>query len=143
LFMVGAFQVACIGPQCVGFSDPVCHDFLSSQDLCAGVACSTAALPAARQGTPSENVKPMANQHKNLHYVSRTLLQVIFTMHVFCLPSALHKCTASPYCAPDAMLACLVASNRMNNTQSCAAATKSQFTYLRSEHKLLLYTPIA
>jgi len=57
-----------------------------------------------------------------------TLLQVIFIMHVFCLPSGLHKCPAPLYCASNAMFACLVASNRMNNTQSCAP-TKTTFIF--------------
>jgi len=59
LYVVGALRVACIGLQCVGFSDAVYHGVLEQARY---VQWSrAAALPTARQGTPCDDVKPAAN----------------------------------------------------------------------------------
>ncbi|KIM63747.1 hypothetical protein SCLCIDRAFT_116701 [Scleroderma citrinum Foug A] len=63
LYAVGALRVACIGLQCVGFSDVVYHGVLEQARYVqwAQSAGRQVALPTARQDTPSDDVKPAAN----------------------------------------------------------------------------------
>lgn len=118
------------------------HSFSNSRQVCNGPGWSLACSTAALQDIPTVTVSSLWRTNTRARHVSRilydaTLPQIrpsVFTIHVFCLLSGLHRWPAPLYCVSGYRV-CLVARNRINNTQSCLLTTKLQFTYLRSRRK--------